>query len=245
MQKTAVYGLLWLILVLAACQKETLNNCLQSTGKIKTEIRSCLPFHTLVMRDNVNVVLVQDTLFKIELEAGENLLKNITTTIQDSTLTIENKNHCNWLRDYDKEITAYLHFQDIDTILYYASGDLRTHSTLHSQHLLVEAREGCGQIELNICTEEVALYQQYGTADFNISGSSVITHMFLNSYGPFFCNTLDSRTLYLVHRGTNNCHIRVIRNLNATIDYIGNIYLSGNPPNINCQENGTGHLYIE
>src|SRR5690242_20273176 len=87
-----------LCLLLFSCKKESLFDCFKSTGDIVTERRNIGTFTETIIYNNVNVIIVQDSLTYLEINAGENLLPLITTEIRNGKLIIENNNKCNWVR---------------------------------------------------------------------------------------------------------------------------------------------------
>ena len=94
------------VMIYSGCGKS--GNCLTSTGKIIQEVRSVGAFDSIDVRDNVNVILIMDSVNKVVVESGKNIISGITTDVADHQLTIQNLNKCNWLRSYDKPLNVYI-----------------------------------------------------------------------------------------------------------------------------------------
>src|SRR3972149_5567093 len=96
----------WLVIgmfpLASACKKDK-PDCFKSTGDLVREQREVGDFSSMEVYNNVNVVISQDTLNQVIIEAGENLLEEITTEINGATLVIRNNNKCNWVRSYKKK----------------------------------------------------------------------------------------------------------------------------------------------
>src|SRR3954470_838525 len=108
-------------MVLASCKKENLFDCFKSTGAIVTERRSIESFTETIIYDNVNVIIVQDSLTYLEVNAGENLLPLINTEIRGGKLIIENNNKCNWVRDFSVPVNVYMHVPHLRILDTYGS----------------------------------------------------------------------------------------------------------------------------
>src|SRR3954464_7455314 len=86
-----------LVFVISSCKKENMCDCLKSTGDIITQEREAGDFTDLSVYDNVNVILTQDSINSITIEAGKHLMSGIKTKVESGRLTIENTNTCNWV----------------------------------------------------------------------------------------------------------------------------------------------------
>jgi len=233
-----------LAILLGSCGKDNIFDLFQSSGPIVKEQREITGFFNKIsIYDNVNLVLTQGPTNSITVEGGRNLLSDITTEIgDDSTLTIHNNNKYNWVRSYDKEITAYLQVNQLCSIRYESSGDITTTDTLHFDSLRVEAWGGSGTIKMDIDCGTSWLIMQYGSMDYDISGKCGVTYIFANSYGPFHCLGLMSYNTFIRNSGTNDCYVNAIERIDADIRSVGSIYYSGNPPIVNASLTGTGQL---
>jgi len=241
---TSVLILITLAFVSVSCGKDNAFDLFQSSGPVVKEERDATKFFNKIsIYNNINLVITQGPNTSITIEGGSNLLSDITTeTGDDSTLTIRNLNKYNWVRSYDKEITAYLQINRLWNIRYESSGDITTTDTLHLDSLRVEAWGGSGTIKMDINCGTSSFIMQYGSMDFDISGKCGVTYIFANSYGPFNCLGLKSINTFIRNSGTNDCYVNAIERIDADLRSVGNIYYSGNPPVVNANVTGTGQL---
>jgi hypothetical protein len=230
--------------LLVSCGKNSIFDLFQTSGPVVKEQRDVTGFFDKIsVYNNVNLVITQGPYNSITIEGGKNLLSDIKTEIgDDSVLTIRNLNKENWVRSYDKEITAYLQINRLRNIRYESSGDITTTDTLHFDSLRVEAWGGSGTIKMDIDCGTSWLIMQYGSMDFDISGKCIVTYIFANSYGPFHCLGLKSYNTFIRNSGTNDCYVNAVDQIGADIRSIGNIYYSGNPSKVNSTLTGTGQL---
>lgn len=229
-------------LLLTACNREQLDDCFTKTGSDITEERSSDFFNRIELYDNVNLVLMPGDVPFLEIAGGKNLLKAIKTDIKDSTLTIRNTLKCNWVRSFEREITVYATAPGLHEIRYEGSGDVKTEGQIKLDSLDVNIWGGAGSFELDVDITYLKLAMHYGTVDLNVKGKTLITTIFANSYGPFYCSELISNIVYIRNSGTNDCYVRPLHILEVEITSVGNIYYYGDPIEIKTDISGSGKL---
>jgi len=236
------YFLLFTFSLLTSCSSEQPDDCFTNTGPQITEDRPVSAFNSIELYDNVNLVLLPGIEPELRVEGGKNVIDAVKTDINDSTLIIHNTMTCNWVRNYNKELTVYVTVPGLYQIRYEGSGDISTESRLTFDSLQVNVWGGAGSFNLDLNVTNLKLALHYGTVDFNIKGNALITTIFANSYGPFYCNELLSNIVYIRNSGTNNCYVHAIDILEAEITSVGDIYYSysGDPENLKVNITGSG-----
>lgn len=101
--------LLPFICIFPSCNKEKDFDCFKSTGNIVKVFRTTPSFSKILLQGNIHLVFIPDTIQKIEIEAGENLIPKITTTVENDSLILDNRNYCNWVRSFENEVTIYIY----------------------------------------------------------------------------------------------------------------------------------------
>jgi hypothetical protein len=232
-----------LILGFNACQKAPVLDCFKSTGKIAQEQRAIGDFKTIVLKNNINLFLTQSDRNNLVVEGGSNLLPKIVTEIQDDTvLVIRNDNKCNWVRSYDKPLNVYLEFTELELLEYRSIGDVTSDDTLKLDSLTVDVKEGAGKIALIVKTPLVYCNLHYGTADIRLRGRADLSYVFGDSFGRIDNRELQVGQVYVTNKSANDMYLYASLKLGATIDNIGNIYYTGNPPEVGLQRNSSGNL---
>lgn len=242
MLKRSLYLLLFVFIASTACKRENLDDCFTNAGAVVIKDRSSNYFDRINLNDNINLVIREGDEFKIQVEGGKNLLQSVKTEIADSVLSISNTMKCNWVRDYDNELTVYVTSPPLWSIRYEGSGDITTDGNVTMNHLVINAWGGAGKIDLDLNCNTLDLGLHYGTTDFHAKGTSSMMTIYANSYGPFYCEDMNSNIVYIKNNGTNDCYIHANHILEAEITSVGNIYYSGNPPDLKCNETSTGRL---
>jgi hypothetical protein len=231
-----------ILLFTVSCEKASVGDCFKSTGSIVQEERPVTGFHTVVLHDNVNLVLESSGENHLTIEAGKNLMKKIVTEVHDSVLTIHNYNSCNWVRSYDKPVTAYLSFAKLDTLVYRSIGNVTSDDTVRVGNLEIDVKEGAGEIGFTVSAIILHCNLHYGTADIKMKGRVGVCYVYSNSFGLIDNRNLDADFIYLDTRSSNDIYVQVHKVLGVTIDNIGNVYYTGNPYDISLVQNGTGQL---
>jgi hypothetical protein len=244
---TGIISIRWLLFCLplfySSCEKDHMFDFMKSTGKDVVAYRNVSNnFAEVLVEDDIDLVLTQGSSYEIRLTGGENLLPGIDTEIGDSILTIRNNNKFNWVRSYDRKITAYITAPHFLRISYKGTGTVSNNDTIREDSIFITAYSGSGYLNLCIKTGLSHLALNTGSADFNISGISGSNFIFAGGYGPFHCLDLKTINTYMSNQGTNDCYISVKNHLEYEIKGLGNIYYSGNPPQVSGTITGKGKL---
>lgn len=227
---------------LGGCEKGHGFDCLKGTGDITTEMRTAGVVNTIILEDNINLYLTQDTAEKIVVEAGEKIIGSIATELENGKLTLRNNNRCNWVRSFNKEVNVYVSVRDLRYIDYTGSGDIIAVNEIISDNFEINIYDGSGSINLNLNTEESWITLHLGVADITVKGKSDISYVYTAGYGPVDCIHLQTDNTYITNNGSNNCFINVSNELVAKIGSVGNIYYKGNPKTIDKRISGSGSL---
>lgn len=229
------------VFLLTACGKDG-GVCVSSSGPLERQTRMLADFDRISLNDNVTLVLSSDSVAPVVVEAGSNVIGGIKTSVSNGELTIGNSNTCNWLRSYAKPIRVYVSSRKLWQIKYNSSGNISTPGTLKLDSLSVEVWGGCGTIEMTLDLWKGNFSLNMGTVDFRLHGLSAITSVFSGDYGLYDARDLRTGYTFITNRGTNDCYVYAVHELDANIQSIGNIYYTGNPAAVKATVTGTGKL---
>lgn len=231
------------ILTFASCKKAPL-----TIGRTVVQNRELEPFDTLVINNDINVTLVRSDSCYIKICAGENIIDNIITTVDDSILTIKNDNKISWIRTYDYRIDATLHFTDISKIIFGACGELHTENQFNAEEsdYTIEVDGGSGDIfmELNNC-ERLDINYLYGTSRMNLYGeNNKRLRIHKLDYGLIHAENYDADSVIVTNKSSGDCWVKANEHLKSRIDHSGDVYYKGEPVKIieEYGENAKGRL---
>jgi len=235
-------GLLLFMVLFISCHRDTADDCFTPVGATITDTRLCDSVSVVELYDNVDLVLVAGNSASLSVECGKNIIDQITTKCDNGVLTIRNENTCNWVRSFNRRITVYATLPFLNEIRYESSGDVSTQGQLNADSLRLNIWGGAGSFVLDLKVTKLKLAMHYGTADVTVSGQSLITTIFANSFGPFYCQNLLSHIVYIRNSGSNDCYVNARDILETEIASVGNIYYRGNPYEIKTNITGNGKL---
>jgi len=188
----------------------------------------------------VNVILTQDTVNSIQVEAGRHLLSGIETSIKSNVLTIADNNTCNWARDLDTRINVYIHTTGLQKINYYGSGDVTSSNALQAEKFSIDSWEGVGSFKLKLDVQFCDVTLRKNNADVTLTGACDSAYVYCGDQGKADLRNLPCKWVYVDHKGIYDTYVNASEWLFANVLYKGNIYYRGNPATkqANCTNSG-------
>jgi len=235
--------LILIVFALFSCKKEEQWDCFKGTGKVTSEVRNIESFESIILNDNINLFICQDTCYSCKVEAGENLLPKIKTEVNNNILEISNKNTFNWVRSFKTPINVFLTFPKLYYVEYNGSGNIECEDTLSLDSIRVDSWDGSGSIHMMVNTKISRFNLHTGPADLNVSGSSGVNYVYSAGNGKADLSGLYSGYIFITSKSTNETYVNVSKELEAWIDYVGNIYYKGNPYSVKKKYTGSGRLF--
>lgn len=240
MKRFHIYAIIALA-TLAGCQKDN-GSCFISKGEVVTESRPIGTVRNIVVHDNVDLILTHDPDNQsLRVEAAENLIKFVETSVDGNKLTIRNNTKCNWLRDFNTPFRVYLSLQRLDSLSYRSSGNVSCTNILPNDSIQVDIWEGAGSVRMKIAVDKSTFYIHEGTVDLFVEGSSWVNFLSSRASGPADLSSLRTQYTFMYSSSPNNCYVNAEQHLSVTIDNIGDVMYTGDPV-INVVMNSKGRL---
>jgi hypothetical protein len=237
-QLTTIIALLFLLAALPACRKP---GCFEDAGPTTVVERKGASFHQIDLYDDIDLVLTQDSVEMIRVEAGSSLQSNIGTEISGGVLTIQNNTSCTWLRSPSEKVTVYVSFKTLDKINYHGSGDVRATNTLKLTRLDIISEAGAGNVELTVDAGSIYAYIFNENADFILHGRANECHTYSNARATIDFSDLVVRYYNMGYGAVKDTYIQVTEKLDLEIYYKGNVYYKGDPQ-VTAKYHSTGRL---
>ncbi len=206
------------------------------------ESRVVADFHSIEVDNDIDLYLSQDTLFKLEVEAGENLIDKIQTKVEGGVLNISNENKCNWSRSFKNEFKVYLTLKELKSISCFGVGEVRTQGSIDCDTLNIDLWSSYSDLYLNVTAKSGLVKNHTGPGDCTISGVTEELYAYSTGNGFIFADQLQSNVTSAISGGTGELYVYAKDSLFARIDYIGNVYYAGNPTSISLNGSGDGRL---
>ena len=231
-------------LVFFSCKKPEDRRCIKGAGDLVTIERPLTSFYSLDLGPHIQYVLVQDTVEKVVLTGGENLLNFITTEIIGGKLIIQNTNRCNFLRSYKKVVVVEIHLKQIGNVLFQGTKELNCQNQLNLQSLTFVMKNGAGQCNLNVNTSVLYLAAVQGWGNFTCKGSTDYLRMDIreNGFGDAYELQIND-SLNVVSYSSEVIKVNAEgAQFRTEIGSNGDVWYKGVPVFIEYNQYGTGSL---
>lgn len=230
---------------LYSCKPPNERNCFKGAGESDSLIVELPHFSKVVLDEHMTFVLVQDTVEKVRIYGGENLLNNIVLNTDNSEeVIISNENRCRFLRYKNNEILVYIHFIHLDELIYNGSETLSNDGVLQLDDIQITTTGAAGSINLNLTANEIYNYNELGWPDITLNGScnilrsEILGNMYINSKNLLVNESINyiSRAGTLSKINADGCELKV--ELSGT----GDLWYYGLPLSIDKKEYNSGKL---
>src|SRR5690606_9899233 len=146
--KVIFFSLIMICIVVSCSKKDGSAGCFQKPGDVITDDRFLSSFNSVVLKNDINLVLIKDTINQLQLKAPKNLMSGISSDIKNGTLIIQNNNGCEFTRSYDFSIDAELHYQSLDSLYFDGYGNLTSDDTIRQNQFVLEVWGSAGSVNM-------------------------------------------------------------------------------------------------
>ncbi|MBI9053654.1 MAG: DUF2807 domain-containing protein [Bacteroidales bacterium] len=219
--------IIFIIFTLSSCDDALFNS--GDTISMEYELDD---FSEIYIEDIFDVFLIQDTICKIELIGGSNLLPDVEFNVSDSKLNISNNNGGNWSRNYER-IKVYLSLKDITLLRLNESSNISCIDTLILPKLNVYSINDYSDISLTINCDNFYIVNS-GTSGgyFTIKGKAINSKLWPRASCIIDARDLESIKSNIHNESIGNCYAGICQTLEVEILNSGNVYYKGNPETI-------------
>lgn len=238
--------------LMLACDSENAWDCLQAAGSTISKEYSVSEFSKIRIEDDVTLFLKQGDSTHIILETGENLLGDISVSVEENTLIVKDKNNCNLVRDYG--ITkVFVTVPNITEIRNSSAYDVIGEGILHFPQLTLVSNSSAGpetirksgDFYLNLICEDFRVSAN-GQSVFYITGESEkVTLSFADELPRFEGKNLKIDELTVFQRSANKMIVNPQQSIVGKILATGDIVSYHRPPIIEVKELFTGRLIFK
>lgn len=217
-------------------------DCVQKAGSEVTKGIETSSFHSINAYQGINVIIKQGNTQEITLQAGENLIQEITVEVdQEGFLNIKNENNCNWVRSYS-DINLYITTDTLVRINQYGYGSIRSDGVFTFPSITINAKDGVGDVTLEVDNQKLYLVSNT-IANFYLSGLTeefIIGNYYSN--GRFLAKDLVAKKAIINHLGSNTIEVNATESLSGSIQGVGDIIYYGDPEVLAMEVTGKGEL---
>ena len=217
--------------VLTACIGNL--NCEKGNEKISKQERKISAFSQIEVSGAYTIILKQDSVTSVSVEADENLQSMITTKIEGKKLVIENKKSiCGSI-----DIIVYVSTPEINTIDISGAVELNATDIIKSEKLGIYV-SGAAEIDMNIICTTLDLNCS-GSGKLTIKGSTDDVDADLSGASDINAYELATKNFNISSSGAGKACISVSEILDVEISGAATVYYKGNPE-VTKQISGVG-----
>lgn len=240
------------MLFFTACNSDKGLNCFQSAGNPVEREFEVADFHSIMVKERLQLIIKQGAERKVLIKTGENLINDIDVNVDQGVLDLYNGNGCNLVRDYNIS-KIIVTSPDIDTIRNASGYEVQSDGVLNypSLTLLSEDleeediyhKDGDFRLQLDVDTLHITAN---GLSNFYLSGKANTADIeLLEGDMRVEAQDLAIQDLYMFHRGTQRVIVNPIQSLRGKVLSTGDLIAVHRPPIVEVEETYTGRLIFE
>jgi hypothetical protein len=214
---------------------------IKGNGQIKKETRELSNFTSLSSQGSMNVQIAYGNSNSITIEADENLLPYIETSVENGKLSIKSKKNVN-LKSTSK-INVYVSMTKINSLLLSGSGNINGSGAFTNDAKTDMGVSGSGNLTLNFDTFKDLDLSIAGSGNIELKGNGTNTiSAHISGSGNIDCSNISSNNVDAKISGSGNVKVYASNSIDAKISGSGNVFYKGNATKISSKVAGSGKV---
>ena len=206
-----------------------------------TEVRYDFDLVRMInVKNDINVILVQDSLNYISVSAPEEMQELVKPEFKGDTIALTNNNKGKILNRYGYEVTVEVHFTDLKVLFLQGGGKISNIDTIQLDYLGIWTNGAIGQMHMNCEIGNIHLGLSTGNIEMVLKGKTDFLEIWTTSYVVMDFLKLDSKKVSIRNNSPTDCYVNVQEHLVSNVQSVGNVYYKGNPPVLEIKETGKG-----
>jgi hypothetical protein len=210
------------------------------SGVTARETRTVAGFDAIKLRYPAEVTITQGSAESLTIEADDNLLPQLATTVKSGTLVIENK-ETNWSKRVNPKTTVKIHIvvKKLEEIDLPSAGSVVVQK-LTSDKLHI-SMSGAGEITLSDLKVDDLSVDVSGAGSIKADGEAGKASISISGLGSFDGKGFAAQIAHVVISGAGSATLRVEQELKAEISGAGSVDYYGDPE-VTRQVSGAGSV---
>ncbi len=214
---------------------------IKGNGQVKKETRELSNFTSLSSQGSMNVQIAYGNSNSVIIEADENLLPYIETTVEDGKLSIRSKKNVN-IKSSSK-MNVYVSMTKINSLQLSGSGNIKGSGAFTNDSKTDIAVSGSGNLTLNFDTFKDLDLSVSGSGNMDLKGNGTNTlSAHISGSGNIDCSNISSNDVDAKISGSGNVKVYASNSIDAKISGSGNVFYKGNATKINSKVAGSGKV---
>ena len=214
---------------------------IKGDGQLKTESREVSAFTSLSSSGSMNVNITYGNSNSVKVEADENLLPYIETTVTDGKLYIKTATDVNIKSSLKMTVTVSM--MKVNSLQLSGSGNVDGDGAFTSDQKTDISVSGSGNIKLGFDTFKDIDLSVSGSGDISLKGNNTNTiTAHISGSGNIDCSNLNTNDADAHISGSGNVKVYARNSITARINGSGNVFYKGDASNIDSKVAGSGKV---
>ncbi len=219
-----------------------IDDALFNGGEVVSKTLDLPDYSTIEVESTFEIELLNDTINKVVVRCGENLHPYIKIEVVNDILYLKHEIKNNWSRKYER-VKLELHTKPFGNFNVRKPVRIYTNQVYKAPYFGFIDFMKYSELDINIDVEDCLIAMSSDNfGQFKVKGRASRAHLW--GWGSCLVNadSLQTNYCYVLHRGMGNVFVNTTGQLDADIQFTGNVYYSGNPAQVNLQRTGSGNL---
>lgn len=214
---------------------------IKGNGEIKKETREISAYTSLFSGGAIDIQIAYGNSNSVTLEADENLLPYIETSVENGRLSIKAKKNVNL--QHRSKIIAHVSMTKITSLQVSGSSNIRGDGAFSNDGKTDISISGSGNIYLGFDSFKELRLSTSGSGNINLKRGSVNTiDAKVSGSGNIDCQNIISNDVNAAISGSGNVKVYANNSIDAKISGSGNVFYKGTATNIQSKVAGSGKV---
>ncbi len=226
------------------------DDCWKGNGRRIYQTFPLENFTKIKVYEGIGLVVKEGPNYEVKIAAPSSILDNIEVKMDGSMLVVKDRSTCNLAREYGQTV-VYVTTPSLEEIHSKTEQEIKSDGVLTFPELKlysVDINDGAGTGDFRLKLDTQLVYiESNNVSNFYVSGETDQLIVFFSwGNGIFNGEQLQSNSIDVYHRGSNNIIFFPIQSIEGNIYSTGNIVLKNRPimpPNV--VQHLTGRLIME
>jgi Putative auto-transporter adhesin, head GIN domain len=236
MKKTYLYLGLFIAVISITVFSSCRFGCIRGSGRQISETRKVTDFTRIDISGGFKVNLKQDSSMAVTINADDNLMKYIKSSIDGDVLTIHSKkNLCG-----SGEMVVNIGVRNLNEITASGAIDITSDGKLNTKDLRLELN-GASKINMDLNADKVRT-SGHGATEITLRGQASSHDVELAGSGKIFALDFVVGSYNIETTGASHCEINVLHDLTVSSTGASDVKYRGNPSSVNSSKIGAGSV---
>jgi len=206
---------------------------------LQDEIRDCAPFHSIDISGNIELIVKQDSVQKVEVSTAKEYLPKVITKVEAGVLRIYADGVF-----FNSKIKVFISADSLKSLVASGACRIKTESTLVLPELSLSL-QGAGQADLDVKVAGLFTIDLSGASKANLNGSSQILKLEASGASKLEAEDLIAQQANISISGASKANIYSTESIDVEASGASHVNCKGNPKIVKKSDSGGSSIDIE